>query len=114
MKLLIKLLVITGSLFLTSLLMAHEGHEHAKQLDQASAMEAASSKIATLIQEGQLTSSWAGQDAVHAQLARVNGLQNWIISYLDSGGSERLELIFSMTGEFISFTKRSISDTAAN
>ena len=55
MKLLMKLIVITGSLFLASLLVAHEGHEHAKQLDQASAMEAASSKIATLIQEGQLT-----------------------------------------------------------
>lgn len=114
MKLLMKLMMITGSLFLTSFLMAHEGHEHAKQLDQASALEAASVKIAALIQEGQLTSSWSGQGAAHAQLARVNGLQNWIISYLDSGASERLELIFSMTGEFVSFTKRSISDTAAN
>ena len=109
-----KLMMITGSLFLTSFLMAHEGHEYAKQLDQASALGAASVKIAALIQEGQLTSSWSGQGAAHAQLARVNGLQNWIISYLDSGASERLELSFSMTGEFVSFTKRSISDTAAN
>ena len=94
--------------------MAHEGHKHAEQLDQASAIEAASIKMAELIQEGQLTSTWAQQEAMNAQLARVNGLQNWIVSYLDSAGKQRLELIFSMMGEFVSFTKIPISDTAAN
>ena len=114
MKLLMKLILITSSLFLASLIMAHEGHEHAKQLDQASAIEAASIKMAELIKEGQLPSFWGEQDATHAQLARVNGLQNWIVSYLDSAGKQRLELIFSMMGEFVSFTKIPISDTAAN
>ena len=114
MKLLMKLMLITCSMFLTSLIIAHEGHEHAKQLDQASAIEAASIKMVELIQEGQLPPFWAQQDATHAQLARVNGLQNWIISYLDSEGKQRLELMFSMMGEFISFTRIPISDTAAN
>ena len=114
MKLLVKLILITSSLFLASLIMAHEGHEHAKQLDQASAIEAASIKMAELIQEGQLTSTWAQQEAMNAQLARVNGLQNWIVSYLDSAGKQRLELMFSMMGEFVSFTRIPISDTAAN
>ena len=113
MKLLVKLILITSSLFLASLIMAHEGHKHAEQLDQASAIEAASIKMAELIQEGQLTSTWAQQEAMNAQLARVNGLQNWIVSYLDSAGKQRLELIFSMMGEFVSFTKIPISDTAA-
>lgn len=107
-------MLITCSMFLTSLIIAHEGHEHAKQLDQASAIEAASIKMVELIQEGQLPPFWAQQDATHAQLARVNGLQNWIISYLDSEGKQRLELMFSMMGEFISFTRIPISDTAAN
>lgn len=114
MKLLVKIIVTTGILFSTSLIIAHEGHEHAKQLDQASAMEAASTKMAELIQQGQLDASWARQDAANAQLARVNGLQNWIVSYIDGGGSQRLELFFSMAGELISFTKTPISDTAAN
>ena len=114
MKLLVKLILITSSLFLASLIMAHEGHKHAEQLDQTSAIEAASIKMAELIQEGQLTSTWAQQEAMNAQLARVNGLQNWIVSYLDSAGKQRLELIFSMMGEFVSFTKIPISDTAAN
>ena len=107
-------MLITCSMFLTSLIIAHEGHEHAKQLDQASAIEAASIKMVELIQEGQLPPFWAQQDATHAQLARVNGLQNWIISYLDSEGKQRLELMFSMMGEFVSFTRIPISDTAAN
>ena len=55
MKLLMKLILITSTLFLASLIMAHEGHEHAKQLDQASAIEAASIKMAELIQEGSVT-----------------------------------------------------------
>ena len=114
MKLLMKLILITSSLFLASLIMAHAGHEHPKQLDQASAIEAASIKMAELIQEGELPSLWGQHDAMHAQLARVNGLQNWIISYLDSEGKQRLELMFSMTGEFVSFTRIPISDTAAN
>ena len=50
MKLLVKLILITSSLFLASLIMAHEGHKHAEQLDQTSAIEAASIKIAELIQ----------------------------------------------------------------
>ena len=36
MKLLVKLILITSRLFLASLIMAHEGHKHAEQLDQTS------------------------------------------------------------------------------
>lgn len=94
--------------------MAHEGHEHAKPLDQISAIEAASVKVADLIQEGQLEVSWGRLDTANAQIARVNGRQNWLISYLDIGGRQRLELIFSMMGEFVSYAKIPMSNTAAN
>ncbi len=110
----LRLIIIASSLVFTPLVTAHEGHEHAKQLDQASAIEAASDKIGSLIEEGQLDPFWSAQETTNAQIARVNGLQNWIVSYLDSGSRQRLELVFSMTGEFVSFSKIPVSDTAAN
>ena len=110
----LRLIIIASSLVFTPLVTAHEGHEHAKQLDQASAIEAASDKIGSLIEEGQLDPFWSAQETTNAQIARVNGLQNWIVSYLVSSGKQRLELIFSMIGEFVSFTIIPISDTAAN
>ena len=112
MKKLFQLTVLIGALSVAAASLAHEGHGHAQQLDQASAVATASTKMNELINEGQLASSWATQAPAGAQLARVNGRQNWIVSYLDASASERLELVFTMTGEFVSMSKTPI--TAAN
>ena len=114
MKALLKLTALLTTLTFTSIGLAHEGHEHAQQLDQATAVEAASTKMNELISEGLLASSWTKQAPAGAQLARVDGRQNWIVSYLDATARERLELIFTMTGEFVSMAKTPITDTAAN
>jgi hypothetical protein len=114
MKSVFGLMVITGSVFWAPLMPAHEGHEHASPLDQSSALESASLKMVELIEAGQLEHFWSSRDAENAQVARVNGLQNWIISYLDAESRNRLEVIFSMTGEFVSFSIRPLSDTASN
>ena len=50
----LRLIIIVSSLVLTPLVTAHEGHEHAKQLDQASVIKAASDKIGGLLEEGHL------------------------------------------------------------
>ena len=55
-----------------------------------------------------------GLSIIYKGFDNLGGFQNWIVSYLDSAGKQRLELIFSMMGEFVSFTKIPISDTAAN
>ncbi|MEQ8408457.1 MAG: DUF6488 family protein [Gammaproteobacteria bacterium] len=114
MKTLLKLTALLATLTYTTLGLAHEGHEHAQQLDQASAVQAAATKMNELINEGMLSSSWTTQTPAGAQLARVDGRQNWIVSYLDTAARERLELIFTMTGEFVSMAKMPISGTAAN
>lgn len=114
MKMLLKLAAFLTTLTFTALSLAHEGHEHAQQLDQASAVQAAATKMNELISEGMLSSSWTTQAPAGAQLARVDGRQNWIVSYLDTAARERLELIFTMTGEFVSMAKTPISGTAAN
>ena len=112
-----KLIQLTGLLIAMSFSamgLAHDNHEHAQQLDQATAVETASVKMTELIGEGLLSSSWATQPPAGAQLARVNGRQNWIVAYLDATARERLEVIFTMTGEFVSMAKTPIKDTAAN
>lgn len=114
MKKLVQATVILAALVVGSTLFAHEGHEHAQPMDQAKAVETASTKMIELIDQGQLASSWATQAPAGAQLARVNGRQNWIVSYLDDSARERLELIFTMTGEFVSMAKTPVADIAAN
>lgn len=114
MNKLIQLAALTVTLSFSALTLAHEGHEHARALDQAAAVEMASTKMNELIQEGLLPSKWATRAPAGAQLARVDGRQNWIVSYLDDAGQERLELIFTMMGEFVSMARTPISGTAAN
>ncbi|MEX2367438.1 MAG: DUF6488 family protein [Pseudohongiellaceae bacterium] len=113
MRNLIKILSILGFVSLAGSAWAHEGHEHAQQLDQAGAVETASTKMMELINEGALPSKWASKPPSGAQLARVNGRQNWVISYIDEAARERLELIFTMTGEYVSMTQTPVSGTAA-
>ena len=95
------------SLLITAAVNAHPGHGDVVQLDQSSAIEAASSKIEDLVREGKLDSFWLERAEVKAQLVRVSGRQNWTVSYVDSESNQHLEMIFSMTGNFISFSKNS-------
>jgi len=95
------------SLLITAVVNAHPGHGDVVQLDQSSAIEAASSKIEDLVGEGKLDSFWLERAEVKAQLVRVSGRQHWAVSYVDGESNQLLEMIFSMTGNFISFSKNS-------
>ena len=114
MKQLIALITFIGSIFLATTSLAHEGHEHATQLDQVTAVETAGVKVQSLISEGEVAAKWASQAPASAQLARINGIQNWIVTYIDEAALERLELVFSMTGDYVSMAIMPVSDTAAN
>ena len=103
---------MTGCFLLSVIAIAHPGHDEAEQLDQNSAIEAAANKLEDLIKADKLEPFWLQREVASAQLARVKGRQNWVVSYLDSGSSQRLELIFSFRGNFITFSKRTLSDTA--
>jgi len=107
------LLVVSGLMFATATL-AHPNHDDVVQLNQTTAVETATVKLTELIDEGSLPSSWAQKPPAGAQLARIDGRQNWIVSYLDESARERLELVFSMTGEYVSMNRTPINDTAAN
>ncbi|MDA1371021.1 MAG: DUF6488 family protein [Proteobacteria bacterium] len=88
--------------------LAHEGHERAVQLDQAAAVETASIKMMELINEGKITSKWATKAPAGAELIRVDGLQNWVVSYLDEDQKERLQLFFTITGDYVSMNQSSV------
>ena len=111
---LIALISLVSSLVFTNVALAHEGHEHAKQLDQATAVETAGVKMQELISEGEVSAKWAAQAPANAQLARINGMQNWVVTYIDASANERLEMVFSMTGDYVSVAVMPVSNTAAN
>ncbi len=100
-----RIIHVISSLLIAATVNAHPGHGDVVQLDQSSAIEAASGKIEDLIGEGKLDSFWLERTEVKAQLVRVSGRQNWVVSYVDSESNQHLEMIFSMTGNFISFSK---------
>ena len=88
--------------------LAHEGHEHAVQLDQAAALEMASTKMMELVRDGKLASKWATKVPAGAELVRVDGLQNWVVSYMDEDQKERLQLFFTTTGEYVTMTQTNV------
>ena len=45
------------------------------------------------------TEKLSEQSSPHAELNCINGIQNWIVTYIDEGALERLELAFSKTGD---------------
>lgn len=92
------------TLSLAAATLAHEGHDEV-QLDLATAVEAAGTKMQELIMQGQLDAKWAMRPAAGAQLARIEGRQNWIVSYLDADERTRLEMVFTTTGEFVSMAQ---------
>ena len=103
---------MTGCFLLSVIAIAHPGHDEVVQFDQNLAIEAASNKLEDLVKADKLQSFWLEREVASAQLARFKGRQNWVVAYLDSGSSQRLELIFSFRGNFITFSKRTLSDTA--
>ena len=114
MKNLLNATALIAGLVLSGGLSAHPGHDEVVQLTQETAIEVAEVKLSELIDAGELTSEWAEQKPAGAQVARINGRQNWIVSYQDEGARERLELVFSMTGEYVSMSKTTLNNTASN
>ena len=100
-----RIIQVFCGLLIAAAVNAHPGHGDVVQLDQSSAIEAANSKIEDLVGEGKLDSFWLERAEVKAQLVRVSGRQNWVVLYIDSESNQNLEMIFSMTGNFISFSK---------
>lgn len=108
MKQLTRVFTLLMFMSVASMGLAHEGHGDAAQLDQVKAMETASTKMTELIKEGKVTSKWAAKTPVTAELVRVDGLQNWVVSYMDEDQKERLQLFFTTTGEFVSMTQSNV------
>ena len=80
---------------------AHEGHD-AEPLDQGQAIAVASEAKLQFIEEGKLASSWATVESSTASLVRQEGIQNWIVSYIDASANTRLTMVFTNTGTFVS------------
>ncbi len=100
-------------LMVSAALSAHPNHDEVEQLTQETAIESAEVKLSELVDTGELSSVWTEQEPAGAQVARINGRQNWIVSYLDASAKERLELVFTMTGEYVSMSRTAIADTAS-
>ncbi len=108
MKQLAQAIAICMTFLVTGATLAHEGHGHDQPLDQATAVETASSKMQELIKEGMLDEKWATRPAAGAQLARIEGRQNWIVFYVDTDANVRLELVFTTNGEYVSMAQTSV------
>mgnify|MGYP007062894872 FL=1 len=108
MKLISRLFALCLFMSATSLSLAHEGHEHAAPHDQTTAVATADIKIKELIDEGKLTSKWAAKAPAMAELVRVSGIQNWVVSYTDEDMKESLQLIFTTTGEYVSMSHSNV------
>ena len=100
-----RIMWVICSLLIAAGVNAHPGHDDVVRLDQSSVIEAASSKIEDLIGAGKLNFSFLDRTEVDAKLVRISGRQNWIVSYVDSESNQLLEMIFSMAGNLISFSK---------
>ena len=104
-----RLEVFIGCFLFAFMASGHPGHDDVKQLDQQSAIEAASNKLQDLIEADKLSSTWSEVKVIDSQIVRIKGRQNWIVSYLDVESNQRLEFIFSLTGNFITFSTRALS-----
>ncbi len=109
-----RIIQVISSFLIAVAVNAHPGHGNVVQLDQSSAIEAANGKIEDLIGEGKLDSSWLERPKAKAQLARISGRQNWTVMYVGRESNKRLELVFSTTGNFISFSETTITDIASD
>ena len=97
-----RIIQVISSLLIAAAVNSHPGHGDVVQLDQSSAIEAASSKIEDFIGEGKLDSFLVRKSG--GQGAACQGLWSSKLdcSYVDSESNKHLEMIFSMTGNFIS------------
>ena len=109
-----RIIQVISSLLIAAAVNAHPGHGDVVQLDKNSAIETASGKIKDLIGEDKLDSSWLERAEAKAQLARISGRQNWTVTYVGGESNKRLELVFSMTGNFISFSETTITGIASD
>ena len=100
-----RIIQVISSLIIAATVNAHPGHGDVVQLDQISAIEAGNKKIEDLIVEGKLDASWSEITEEKTQLTRMSGRQNWNVLYIDSESKKQLELVLSMTGNFISFSE---------
>ena len=93
------------SLLIAAAVNAHPGHGDVVQLDQSSAIEAASRKLRTWLEKVirllLVRTSWRSRRSLSGSLV----VKIWTVSYVDSESNQHLEMIFSMTGNFISFSK---------
>jgi len=89
---------------------AHEGHD-AEPLDQGQAIAVATETKMQLIEEGKLASSWATIESPIANLVREEGIQNWIVSYSDANAHTHLNMVFTITGTFVSIANSASGHT---
>ena len=101
MKALRLVLVITFSL-MANYGLAHEGHAEQQPLDQAQAITVAAETKLQLIEQGKLAAPWTEIASSTAELVRLEGIQNWVVSYVDVRDNKLLTMIFSNSGTYIS------------
>ena len=109
-----RIIQVISSFIIAVTVNAHPGHGDVVQLDQNSVIEAANEKIEDLIVEGKLDASWSERTEAKTQLTRMSGRQNWIVLYIDSESKKHLELVFSMIGNFISFSEATTSGMSSD
>jgi hypothetical protein len=97
----IRIVLFMAISLLASAGLAHEGHD-AEPLDQARAIAVAAETKLQLIEDGKLAASWAAIDSPTASLVRQEGIQNWVVSYMDASAHTGLTLVFTNTGTFVS------------
>ena len=109
-----RIIQVISSFLIAVAVNAHPGHGDVVQLDQSSAIEAARGKIEDLFGDRKFASSWLERAEAIAQLAWISGRQNWTVTYVGGESNKRLELVFSMTGNFISFSETTITGIASD
>lgn len=100
-----RLLMIATFSLLSSLGWAHEeGHgEAAEPIAQAQALEVATSTVAQLIEEQKIDTAWSEVAAGTAKMERQDGIQNWVVSFIDATNKKTMTIVLSNTGVYQSF-----------
>ena len=88
---------------------AHPGHdEPAPPLDQAQATQVAVGQLAQLIEDGKVDSAWGKIDSSSAELKRVEGRQNWVVTFVDNQSKKVLTVMLTNTGTYLSVTSSDV------
>jgi len=97
----IRIILLVEFSMYTAASLAHEGHGHGRLAKEEVIAMAAETK-AQFVEEGKLAQSWAKIESSTASLVRREGIQNWVVAFADTNRNERLTLVFSITGAFVS------------